>query len=58
MTSIWEKFRKEITVSTCDWCNNQDELHHYDSENVCRQCLEDTEYEEAEHGLTLDERNA
>ena len=58
MKSIWQVCGETLKTSACDWCAERDrELYEYVTENVCRHCLEEIEWEEEETGLSLIERN-
>jgi formylmethanofuran dehydrogenase subunit E len=52
----------ELNEVKCEWCGkfatNSDGLYKVDDENVCRECLENTEYDDEDPYLTLAERNA
>lgn len=58
MISIWDKYRDEIKILHCDWCDKwSPDMYRFEDELVCKDCLCNEEYEDPEHGLTLEERN-
>lgn len=57
MATIWEVFQDEIKKVSCFHCDNIAELFELGGEVICRECLEELEYEEQETGLTNEERN-
>jgi len=55
--SLWDVLGEELNRTKCEWCQTSEETYVFEDENVCRECLENEEYEEPEHGLTAEERN-
>ena len=49
MITIWDKMHVigcDIDIVDCDWCGKHDLLYFWNSEKVCKVCLESEEYED------------
>lgn len=57
MATLWEVFQNDIKLISCSQCDSTAELFELGGEVICRECLEELEYEEQETGLTNEERN-
>jgi len=56
MTTLWQTFQNDLTKIECENCGSGVELYNLQGGIICRECLEELEYEK-ETGLTNEERN-
>ena len=57
MKSMLEYYKDDLKKADCDWCMSEDRLYKLHGDLLCEECLRTTEAEEAERGLSLEERN-
>ena len=60
MKTYWDLLAEDLYETCCDWCANTIKevgtLYQVEGDNVCQDCLENTEVED-HPSLTLEERN-